>query len=201
MAGSDARIYAGLEILTNRASEESYTTARVARGYAAQYLSAGADAVYLFNYFQNPNEPDENLREIYNTCGSLGTLQNKARRHIVTFQDIAPNGVEKFRPLPVKVTKTTPQSILVHTGAVNAEELTIYLGASTGELQVYLNGKPCEALGRAALPEGDQADYLREPAELYAWRAAGPFPGGAQCVQIASGALKNAVISYVEIDI
>ena len=197
--GSGVKLYAGLEILTNRASDESYTTASVARGYAAQYLGAGADAIYLFNYFQNPNEPSEALQEIYATCGSMDTLLGAARRHIVTFQDIAPIGVERYRPLPMKVTKAKPQSLLVHTGRVEAEEMIIYLGADTGGLRVCLNGRPCEPLGKANLPE--EADYLREAADIYAWRAEGPFPGGAQSVTLYSDAPRPARVSYAEIDV
>ena len=202
LAGSDVKLYAGLEILTNRAGDDAYTTPRAAQGYAAHYLGAGADAVYLFNYFQNPNEPNEALGEIYRTCGSLDTLRGTARRHIVTFQDIAPQGVERFRPLPVKVTKAKPQSLLVHTGPVEAGSLTIYLGVSPGtnaeKLRVRLNGKPCEPLGKSELPE--EANYLREPADIYAWRAAGPFPGGTQSVAIASDGAA-VTVSYAEIDI
>jgi hypothetical protein len=197
LRGSDVKLYAGLEILTNRADDAAYTTARVARGYAAQYLSEGADAIYLFNYFQNPNEPEAFKHEIYNTCGSLDTLKNAARRHVVTFQDIAPEGVEKYRPLPMKITKAKPQSLLVHTGGIAAETLTIYLGANTDKLRVSLNGKPCEPLGKAELPEN--AGYLREKTEVYAWRAAGPFPGGAQSVTIYSDAPR--IVTYAEIDV
>jgi len=193
------KIYAGLEILTNRASDDAYTTARVAKGYAAQYLGAGADAIYLFNFFQNPNEPSAELEEIYRTCGQLDTLRGAARRHIVTFQDIAPQGVEPFHPLPVQVTKTKPRSLLVHTGPVEAGTLTVYLGAGTGKLRVYLNGKPCQALGKAALPEQGKANYLPEETGVYAWRAEGPFPAGAQSVEIYTDVLRGAVISYVEI--
>jgi len=204
LAGTGVKIHAGLEILTNRASNESHTTARTAQGYAAQYLSAGVDAIYLFNHFQNPNEPNEAFREAYNTCGSMDTLAGAQRRHVVTFQDIAPQGLEPFRPLPMKITKTKPRSLLVHTGSFEAGELTIYLGVAPGtkaeKLSIYLNGKLCEPLGKTDLPEQDTADYLREAADIYAWRARGPFPGGAQSVMVYSGA-GAATVSYAEIDI
>jgi len=203
LTGSDVKIYAGLEILTNRAAVESHSTARTAQGYAAQYLSAGADAIYLFNYFQNPNEPSETFREVYNTCGSMDTLLGARRRHVVTFQDIAPKGVGRFRPLPMKVTKTKPQSLLVHTGSFEAEELTIYLGlkpnANAESLRVYLNGKQCEYLGKTALPEEDKANYLREEADIYAWRAVGPFSEGAQSVTVHNNLMRSVAVSYVEI--
>ena len=203
LAGSNIKIYAGLEILTNRASDEAYTTPRVAQGYAAQYLSAGADALYLYNYYQNSNEPDANLREVYNTCGSLNTLPGTSRRHIVTYQDIVPKGAKRFQPLPMSVTKSNPQSLLVHTGAVEVEKLTLYLGVTpktdAGRLQVYLNGKPCKPLGKANLPE--EANYLREEADIYVWRADGVFPCGAQSVTVYNDSSQPVTVSYVEIDI
>jgi len=196
--GSGVKLYAGLEILTNRADDAAYTTPATARGYAAQYLSEGADAIYLFNFFQNPNEPSAASEEIYNTCGSMETLRGAARRHVVTFQDIAPTGVERYQPLPFTVAKGKPQSLLVYVGDTDAETLTIGLGTDTGALRVYLNGKPCEPLGKASLPGGE--GYLREAADIYAWRAAGPFPGGAQSVTVYCDAPRGAKVSYAEMD-
>ena len=205
LAGSNVKIYAGLEILTNRANDEAYTTALVAQGYAAQYLSAGADAIYLFNYFQDPNEPDANKRKIYNTCGSLNTLLGASRRHIVTFQDIAPKGVERYRPLPVEVTESRSQSLQVHTGMMETEQITIYIGvtpkANTEKLRVYLNGKLCKPLGKSELPEKEITNYLRKEADIYAWQAEGPFLGGTQSVTIYSDSSQPVTVSYVEIDI
>ena len=42
-------------------------------------------------------------------------------------------------------------------------------------------------------------DILREKAKIYAWRAAGPFPGDAQKIEINNDSLRSAKVSYAEI--
>lgn len=76
-------IWAGLETLVNRQGEGSMASPEVARGYAAQYLTAGADGVYLFNYMSAGSVNPRN-GEVYETCGDTKTLFSLPRRHVVT---------------------------------------------------------------------------------------------------------------------
>jgi len=74
--------------------------ATLTAGMAHQYLRAGADKIYLFNYFVNPLNPDSRYVKIFNSCGSLETLNDAPRRHMVGYQDIAPTGYTPWKPLP-----------------------------------------------------------------------------------------------------
>ncbi|HUS13403.1 MAG TPA: hypothetical protein VM536_00080, partial [Chloroflexia bacterium] len=63
-------------------------TAETARGAATGFLERGADGIYLFNFMDAPASHPlgvGGLRAILKEIGSLDTMADKPRRHVVTF--------------------------------------------------------------------------------------------------------------------
>lgn len=71
-----------------------------AAGYAASYLTEGADKIYLYNFFTDPDNKNEAYAQMHRTCGHLSTLWDVPRRFVVTRQDILPAGCDGYFPLP-----------------------------------------------------------------------------------------------------
>ncbi len=139
----------------NRQAEGSAASPEVARGYAAQYVTAGADGVYLFNYMSAGTVNARN-GEVYNTCGDAQTLFSLPRRHIVTWQDTAPAGWEPYKPLPLKVKKNKSADLPVGVGYVPAgSRVSLLIGTKDpledGLLTVSVNGRECAFTGKATL--------------------------------------------------
>lgn len=105
LEGCRTLLAGGLEILLGRhwTAPKRPVTADEARGAAAQVLAQGADAVYLFNYFQSTNAddiPDAWPAEAFvETIASLACqrrIEVLPRRHCVTFADLfGPEGSEQ----------------------------------------------------------------------------------------------------------
>ena len=133
----DMPIYAGLEILVNRPADECHADNETVYGYAADYLNRGAAGIYLYNYFDETCS--EKRRELYRTAGSLETLPSH-RRHVVTYQDLCPEGHQPFRPFPAGADGF---QITIRLG-IPAEKALLYLGIAEGDitkLTVKVNGK------------------------------------------------------------
>ncbi len=96
--GCDVTLAGCLEILRGRhwTAPKRPVTAAEARGAAAQVLAGGADAVYLFNYFQSADAttiPDawtgDAYAETIHSLASLERITGLARCHCITFTDMA----------------------------------------------------------------------------------------------------------------
>ena len=163
-------IWAGIETLINRQAEGSTASPEAVRGYAAQYLTAGADGAYLFNYMSS-GTVGKREREVYDTCGTLSTILSLPRRHIVTYQDTAPAGWEPYRPLPLKVKKNAPAGLKLETGAIpEGAAVSLLIGTNKplkdgAALTLTVNGAPCAFIGE------DEVQGLAES-------DGGPVPGG-----------------------
>lgn len=83
---------------------EGMVTPELARGAATAVLSAGADFVYLFNYFADMHLGSHWTRDEYNetlrAMSSLAELERLPRRHAVTFRDTRAPGEPADDPLP-----------------------------------------------------------------------------------------------------
>lgn len=103
LEGCSTTLAGGLEILLGRhwTAPKRPVTAEEARGAAAQVLAQGADAVYLFNYFQSIDAdtvpdawPRQAFAETITSLASLQRMQHMPRRHCITFSDLfGPEGV------------------------------------------------------------------------------------------------------------
>jgi hypothetical protein len=77
-------------------------TKEEATGAAIGVLSAGADVVYLFNYFQigHPRWSIPEYQRMLNAFSSIEELKKMPRRHAVTFSDVAIPGEDYPSPFP-----------------------------------------------------------------------------------------------------
>lgn len=133
----ETEIAAGLEILVCRTAGEAYASPAATRGYALKYLSEGADSVYLFNRFftlppADPSAPESGDAEINRTCGTIETAAALPLRNIMTFQDIAPEGADRWQPLPLTLSPE-PQTLSITLGSIPAgREEAVLIGFSAG---------------------------------------------------------------------
>ena len=81
-------------------------TAEEATGAAVAVLCRGADAVYLFNYFQHghPQWPIAEYQRMLKSFSSLDQLVTLPRRHAVTGRDVVVPGADYRPPLPASGT-------------------------------------------------------------------------------------------------
>ncbi len=178
-----AEIFAGVETLVNTNKKGCCASADVVRGYGAQYLTAGADGLYLFNYMSSGDVGDRE-REVYDTCGSLEEILKHPRRHVVTYQDTVPEGWEPYDPLPLKLRAGKPGTVAVETGYIpDGARVDVYVGldrplAEDELLTLTLNGGKCAFEGEAEVygrSENGGADvpqgYCRTDCFIYRFSA------------------------------
>lgn len=205
-------IWAGLETLVNRQGEGSMASPEVARGYAAQYLTAGADGVYLFNYMSAGSVNPRN-GEVYNTCGDTKTLFSLPRRHVVTWQDTAPEGWEPYRPLPLKVKSGKTAVLQIETGYIPAgAKVSFLIGTDkpleAGQLSLLVNGRACTFAGEDELMgysestvEPVKGGYCEdENAHFYRFTL-GDASGLPSLSELTFSAGKSVKIVYAEADV
>ncbi len=197
-------LYAGIETLVVRQSGDAQATAEVVRGFAAQYLTAGADKIYLYNYYQNPRSPEGRSAEIYATCGQLHTALNAVRRHIVTYQDIAPDGYEKYEPLPLKVTAYNSVELRIETGFIPpGAKVHFIIGTSTpqliGKLKAAANGEACAFTGETALRGTPALNNYSGDAALYRYEMPAEFAANLQKLRFENTGIRTVEITYAEI--
>lgn len=153
------KVVGGIEFFTiPRINEMDYSfgnTPEIATGYAVQYLCAGTEKLYLYNYFDDPGllgnpeidtmsftnveilcDSDRGAsaqaqcynKDLLSSIGSLETCMNLPRRHILTYNDIAPPWVEKNSALPMIVIKPNYERITVKTEYICIKTGIIPLG-------------------------------------------------------------------------
>ena len=172
-------IRAGVETLVNTNEKGCCASAEVVRGYGAQYLTAGADGLYLFNYMSG-GTVGEREREVYDTCGSLDSILELPRRHVVTFQDTVPDGWQPYDPLPMKVKKENSASLEVETGYIpDGASVSVFIGVenepeNADDLRLTVCGRDCsaavkdEVYGRSESGGDPVAQgYCREDCHIY----------------------------------
>jgi len=162
---SKATLAGGLEVnyRPHPALQPRSVTLEQAAGAAAAVLSRGADAVYLFNYFQD-GHPEWSRPDYLSTLramNSLDALAKLPRGVALTYREIRAAGEKDRNPLPATGEKL---SFLLPRGPMPAEGaacvLTLALAAAkettAAAPKVFMNGKPCK-------PDGEQTrDGMRE---------------------------------------
>ncbi len=104
LGGAKVTLAGGLEVLCRPAPDApaAMVSPELAAGAATCVLSRGADAVYLFNYFQNGNVGW--TRPVYlrtlAAMASLGALRPLPRSVAITYRDIVAPGEDYRAPLP-----------------------------------------------------------------------------------------------------
>lgn len=149
----DTPIYAGITDLTSLKP----VTYETAAGLSAAYLSDGADKIYLYNFFNDPDYPSLAYAKAHRTCGDLATLEGVRRRFTVLYQDIAAEGKPAYHPLPASAKDI---SLSVLTGPLfYGERASLLLGFDAeideGSVSVLVNG--ISPLWRARAPQPENA--------------------------------------------
>lgn len=130
----------------------------LAAGAAIAALSQGADAVYLFNYFQ-PGWGLPVYLKTLNAMGAIESLKKTARTIAVTHRDIVAPGENYRPPLPATGRNISFQMKL---GPIPSRkwncELLVGLKSSGDDSapapSASVNGKPCELLDDARMKKG-----------------------------------------------
>jgi hypothetical protein len=162
LEGTKVTLAAGLEVLCRPSpgySDYPMNSLQTVRGMASSMLDRGADRVYLFNYMdsQTAMADLENYPTLLRECGSLDTLEGKARRHVVTFADTWAPGEPHGDALPAAAAPGRWNAFRVHAGPPPVRgDTTVRLGiegavendAATWE--VRLNGEVCRWIGAVA---------------------------------------------------
>lgn len=184
LRGKNVELAAGLEILVDPYFTEPnkkflFQSPETARGSAAAYLSMGVDAVYLFNFMDCVNPDDWKkvtvldpavYRQTLSEIGSLDTIGDKPRRHLVTYCDVTAPGVPQKSVLPLVcgkretgnpafVGKTRYRTLRIPTGTLpeNAR-LQLVLGLDDlytpeeDDLDIFVNARKVRFAGEVRLP-------------------------------------------------
>jgi len=162
LEGTNVTLAAGIEL-----HARPYPTApirlnspEVTRGAAFSLLSRGADRIYLFNYF---DEIDEDGRQInrylplMNELGELETMRGLARRHLLTYADVASPGEPRNIMLPLQLKAGRHAEVRVHIGERPGPAQSVFFAAIGGagerldRVRVHVNGAVCGPAEPAAL--------------------------------------------------
>lgn len=164
-------------------------------GAAANFLHAGADAIYLFNFF--PTEitllREWTLDEFYfavSSVRSLDAITSHPRSHLVTFKDHYAPGEASGSPLPATDPKANlpwlPGCLLrLRTGPVPEKgsssllRLTFSTPPSTwDQLSIYLNGQklsPPESVTDDVAIHRLPIEWMEEEVQIFEFVSAIPF--------------------------
>ncbi len=200
LAGSKATLAGGLEVLYRPCPDGPAVACspELAKGAAASVLTRGADAVYLFNYFQDghPGWTPPVYRETLKSMTSLDSLLMQDRTVAVTFRDITAPGETYQPPLPA----TGKELVFsINSGPISDKcrvcELLIGVAqpaaGGTAVPAVALNGKPCKPVGDNATAEGLRLISFSAP-------AAALTDGGVQEVKVTGKDENTLTVRKVE---
>lgn len=129
-------ISAGLtDLILNSFVNAGCSPATIA-AYTVRYLSDSADSMYLFNFFINPYDIESPLTKVFlkinDTCGNIETALQQNLRHIVTYQDIAPETCARWQPFPITLSENA-EVISVNTGVLpEGRKYAVIIGFHNG---------------------------------------------------------------------
>ena len=137
-------IIAGIETLISQPHKIAHMSAAHVRAMMAKYIQQGSDGTYLFNYFTLPWEEKGRSYEVFQTCAYAETIMALPMRHALTFQDIAPEGYERWKLLP-KTLENSSFEFEISTGKLLAnKKVALILGFEIGSpdnCKIELNGQ------------------------------------------------------------
>lgn len=162
------QVWAGLECHVTNAfeTEKGWQSASTLAGFATQYLSQGADKIYLFNMFND-------VREKTAACSSLeNALAQPRRSYVVTEANCTPYnvGFTEYNPLPIdlKAGETNDSIVIKHGPMVEDANNVIFVGIPSLDpteidaktLTVKYNGAECEFAGITTESWQGESTYL-----------------------------------------
>lgn len=173
-------------------------------GLAAAYWEQGADAVYLYNYYTDPDVDDPHNRrtqQVIRLCGDAALSGNAPRSVPVMFQDMAPPGMQAYRPLPADITETGME-FRVNSGTSDRPAYLVF-GLTEGdpaEMHITVNGADCGAAEKAEIRcclENEINPMIPDEAKLYRCAVPGALTGQHPLVRFAG----KGKLVYLEIRI
>jgi len=172
---SEVTLAGGLEIRYQPypGGPASIVTLELATGAAVSVLSQGADAVYLFNFFQDPalGRPLDVYQKTLKAMASLDSLLKQPRSIGVTYRDITAPGEEYRAPLPA----TGKEAVFpMRLGPIPENrwlcELLVGVASSQGTPTpvVWVNGNACEVRNDDTTTDGLRLISFSVPATALA---------------------------------
>ena len=145
----NVEIAAGTEILYQSCKcGETNVTNETLCALAMQYLSSGADYIYLFNYsYIFETMPEQINDAAYKYIGNTELLKKMPRRHIMSFQDKGYIHSTLYTPLPRELSEHYT-FFRVQTGFIEeGSKVTLKLGCDSKKLTVFVNSTNCKITG------------------------------------------------------
>lgn len=145
--------------LETEANGITLNTAETARGLAAARLAAGADGIYLFNFYAEHGVMANRDREVQKTAGTLEDIYRHPVRCVLRNQEaaICPKPFAPWTPLPIRLNAGETGSVIIPTGSIPPEKrVTLLLGLERGCLcgtEVRVNGSLVTDFSSHEMPE------------------------------------------------
>jgi alpha-L-fucosidase len=197
LGSSSVTLAGGLEILCRPAGEPPVVaTPELATGAAVSVLSEGADAVYLFNYFQDacPGWPLPVYQKTLKAMTSLDSLLKQPRCVAITYRDVTAPG-EDYRPLLPATGKEMTFPLKLGPMPDKGWRCELRIGVTPRPTApaptVLVNGQPCKAI-----KEWTTVDGLRWISFVVPMTAL--KDSGAQVVTVVSADQKELTVRQVQ---
>ncbi len=152
LADFDVSLAAGLEVRIQPypGGPVVMSTPQMARAMAASAFDRGADAIYLFNYFEG-HWPEPTYTQTLRELASPEALRGKERLHLITYRDTRAPGEPEANQLPATVSPGGWKAFRVDTGPKpqsGTVVVTLTFGGNgqpdESSLKVRVNGDLCE---------------------------------------------------------
>ena len=148
-----------LEAVLSADRDIALMTAETARGLAAGHLAAGADEIYLYNYFGEHDNKRGRDHEVQATAGSMEEIYRHPVRCFIQKQDAAtcPPPYTNWEPLPVTLNKGESCELSLRTGNIPSEKSVTFLAVLEEgcicNAEVSMNGNVLTGFEPCELPE------------------------------------------------
>lgn len=153
-----------------KAEQYSNQTAETLQGAAANWLSQGADKVYL-----NGLKGNSAYTNALNTVGSHKTLMNTVRKNVLTYNNVNPFWSKSNPQIPSagkSISKDTTGTIRIPMGDIlDGATVTLnFIGSSiTGTPFVYTNSKQANFVKAATSAASEYAAYMKTGYSFYSY--------------------------------
>jgi hypothetical protein len=155
LVDTNVMLCAGQEVLLQPyiSRKRIFQSLPTARAAAISFLQRGADRTYLFNFMDSQTEMRraKDYGQLLKEIGEVELMQNKPRRHVITYPDTWAPGEPQAILLPLELTAPYNQSAKLHLGP-RPDNLTLFpiIGFESTEhpapieFEVRLNGELCQ---------------------------------------------------------
>lgn len=178
-------------------------TVETARGLAAGHLAAGADDIYLYNYFGQQDYMDMRDHKVQLTCGSIEEIYRHPVRCFIQKQDAAtcPKPFTNWEPLPVTLNQGESCELSLRTGNIPPEKAVTFLAVlelgCICNAEISINGNVLSGFEPCELPEPKNI----VPENTKCFSVSIPAPCGSIHTLKFTAKTDSLRLSWVELDI